>query len=297
MKLAFRYFAFVKESLHAGGYNVNAMRNSELANRIRAKMDRLTPRERALATYVLSNFEQVPLLNSAELAREAGSSSATVTRFSQNLGYSGFLDLRDSLRSELRSAYRPSGPEHTSSFVTDFWQAEAENTLEAAQIPADSIRQLANDLAGARAVWLGGIQTMRSIALTMEYFLDLFRANTHVLVEDVRVRPERLLDMTPDDVAVLFTVRRYAKATTRLGQALVSRGVKLYLITDDGAPPLARIADHTIRVPTKSAANMPSITAFLQLAQLVGLLVGAKCGNERSELADELFREYEAFEY
>lgn len=257
----------------------------------------LTARERTLATYVLDNLEHVPLLNSAQLANEAGISSATVTRFSQRIGYSGFVELRDSLRTDLRTTYQPGGPEDAESFFREFWKTEAENTQEASAIPEESINRLVDALVGANAVWLGGIQTMRPIVFATKYFLGLFRPRTYALVEDVRIRPEELLDITTDDVAVLFTVRRYAKATTRLGEAIVARGATLFVVTDDGAPPLARIAHHVIRLPTKAASPMRSITAFLQLAQLVGLLVGAKCGNARNDAAEGFFELYNPFEY
>lgn len=297
LKETFRLFAFVNVALHGPAYDVKAMRNLELADRIRYHMDSLTPRERVLAKYLLDNLEQVPLLNSAQLASEAGLSSATVTRFSQSIGYKGFVELRASLRSDLRRTYQPSGPEDAESFLGEFWKTEVENTVEAAKIPDDAINRLVDALADANAVWLGGVQTMRPVVFATKYFLGLFRPRTYALVEDVRIRPEELLDMTSDDVAVLFTVRRYAKATTRLGEAIVAKGATLFLVTDDGAPPLARMAHHTIRLPTKAASPMRSVTAFIQLAQLVGLLVGAKCGNARNEAAEELFNRYAPFEY
>lgn len=284
-------------ALHGVAYNVKTMRSLELADRIRSRMENLTARERILATYMLDNLEHVPLLNSAQLASEVGLSSATVTRFSQSLGYSGFVELRDSLRAELRTTYQPGGPEDTEGFLGEFWKTEIENTLEAATIPEESINRLVDALVCANAVWLGGIQTMRPIVFATKYFLGLFRPRTYTLVEDVRIRPEELLDMTSDDVAVLFTVRRYSKATTHLGEAIVAKGATLFLVTDDGAPPLARVAHHVVRLPTKSASPMRSVTAFLQLAQLVGLLVGAKCGNARNEAAEELFDRYAPFEY
>lgn len=273
------------------------MREPHVAERIRRGMEFLTPRERALADFVLSNLEQVPMMTSTQIALESGVSVATVTRFAQNLGLSGFLELRDLLRSELRAAYRPGSPEDSAGFVADFWRAEAENLQKATTIPEEAIQQFATALAEAGTVWVGGVQTMRPIAAGLEYLLSLFRPRVQLLVEDVRTHPEILLDVEPGDVAVLFTVRRYAKATTRLGEALIARGARLLLVTDDGAPPLARRAQFVIRVPTKGAAPLLSITAFLQLCQLVSLLVGAKCGNTRSDAAEELYRLYEAFEY
>lgn len=284
-------------TLHRIPYDVKAMRSPELADRIRSHMNMFTPRERILATFVLDNLEHVPLLSSAQLASGAGISTATVTRFSQTIGYAGFVELRASLRAELRATYQPGGPDDADGFIGEFWRIELENTMEASTVSEVSINRLVEALVHANAVWLGGIQTMRPVALAMEYFLGLFRSRTYTLIEDVRTRPEGLLDMTSDDVAVLFTVRRYAKATTRLGEAIVGKGATLFLVTDDGAPPLARSAHYTIRLPTKAASQMRSVTAFLQLAQLISLLVGVKSGNSRNEAAERLFEFYEPFEY
>lgn len=257
----------------------------------------LTPRERILATFVLDNLEHVPLLNSSQLAQEAGISSATVTRFSQRIGYTGFLELQDSLRSELRAAYQPGGPESLDGFIAEFWRIEAENLADAARLPEDTIHAVVDLLVTADSVWLGGIQTMRPVAVATEYFLSLFRPRTYLLVEDMRTRPEALLDVQEGDLAMLFTIRRYARATTRLGEELARKGATLLLITDDGAPPLARVAHKTVRLPTKAATSMRSITTFLQFTQLLALLVGSRSGNERSEAAERLFRAHNTFEY
>lgn len=288
--------AFVKEGLHAASDKVKKMREPEVADRIRRGMEFLTPRERALADYMLSNLEQVPMMTSAQIALESGVSVATVTRFAQNLGLSGFLELRDILRTELRAAYKPGSPVDSRGFLADFWRAEAENLQKASSIPEQEVQCIADVLAEARTVWVGGVQTMRPIAAALEYLLGLFRNDVRLLVEDVRTRPETLLDVMEDDVTVLFTVRRYARATTRVGEGVLARGARLILVTDDGAPPLARKAHQVLRVPTKGAAPLLSITAFLQICQVVALLVGAKCGNERNDAAEDLFRRYETFE-
>lgn len=268
-----------------------------LVERIRRDMHLLPPGERLLAVHVLDHIEEVPFLSSAELARQRGLSNATVTRLAQRLGYRGYVDLRRQLRTELRQAYVPGGPNSTDDFVAEYWRTEEGNLRVARELPDATMRGIADALASSRNVWMGGVQTMRPIAAYAQYMLGLFRSGVHLLVEDVRTHPESLIDVHEGDVAVIFTVRRYSKSTTRVGEAVVARGAQLALITDGGAPPLARIATHTLRLPTNSASQMLSVTWLLSAIQLITLLAAAQCGNARNEAAEEYLQRYEAFEY
>lgn len=61
----------------------------------------LTPAELKLADYITRNAETVIHHTIQELARSAGVSVATVTRFSQNIGYSGYTHFRILLAKDL----------------------------------------------------------------------------------------------------------------------------------------------------------------------------------------------------
>lgn len=260
-------------------------------------MDRLSPGERALAGYMLNNVEELAFLSALEVANAAATSNASVTRLSQRLGYRGYVDLQKTLRVELRKAYSPSGPPQKEGFVAEYWHAESRALTLATQIPESLLRTVGDLLASSPRVWLGGAQTMRPLATYGEYYLSLFRSRVHVLVEDLRTRPDGVLDVESGDVAMLFTVRRYSTATRLLGDALLERGASLVVVTDDGAPSLARHAQHVIRVPMPTAARTPSVTMLVSVVQLLGLLVAAKLGNDRTELAEEYISRYGPYEY
>ena len=62
--------------------------------------------EQHVADFVLRDPETALRLTSRELARECGTSEATVVRFSQNLGYQGLPEFRTSLMQDVLSAQR-----------------------------------------------------------------------------------------------------------------------------------------------------------------------------------------------
>src|SRR6202000_1982911 len=59
---------------------------------------RLSPAQRRIAQYLLDHMPDSAFLSSVTLARQAGVSQPSVTRFAAALGFSGYPALRDTLR-------------------------------------------------------------------------------------------------------------------------------------------------------------------------------------------------------
>ena len=62
--------------------------------RINSYMEQLKPAEKKVAKYILNNREDVIHLSITKLATEAGVSEATVVKFCQHIGYSGYQELK-----------------------------------------------------------------------------------------------------------------------------------------------------------------------------------------------------------
>ena len=71
--------------------------------RIRGLYPSLRPSERRVADYVLANPAAVVFLSSTELGERAGTSDATVVKFSQRLGFRGYQELKIALAGEASS--------------------------------------------------------------------------------------------------------------------------------------------------------------------------------------------------
>jgi len=77
--------------------------------RIQAKYDELTPSFRKLADFILQQELNVAFMTATELAHRMGVDAATVVRFAQTLGYSGFRELikevQRVVKTELTASY------------------------------------------------------------------------------------------------------------------------------------------------------------------------------------------------
>src|SRR5690349_8060836 len=69
---------------------------------IQARFDEFSRSQKDVAQYIVDHLDEVAFQTAEELARRANTSSSTVVRFSQALGFEGFPELQDSARQEYR---------------------------------------------------------------------------------------------------------------------------------------------------------------------------------------------------
>ena len=69
---------------------------------IQARFDEFSRSQKDVAQYIVDHLDEVAFQTAEELARRANTSSSTVVRFSQALGFEGFPELQGSAREEYR---------------------------------------------------------------------------------------------------------------------------------------------------------------------------------------------------
>src|SRR5436305_8839265 len=69
---------------------------------IQARFDEFSRSQKDVAQYIVDHLDEVAFQTAEELARRANTSSSTVVRFSQALGFEGYPELQGSARDEYR---------------------------------------------------------------------------------------------------------------------------------------------------------------------------------------------------
>ncbi|MCU0259087.1 MAG: MurR/RpiR family transcriptional regulator, partial [Solirubrobacteraceae bacterium] len=76
--------------------------HQSLSTYIQARFDEFSRSQKDVAQYIVDHLDDVAFQTAEELARRANTSSSTVVRFSQALGFEGFPELQASAREEYR---------------------------------------------------------------------------------------------------------------------------------------------------------------------------------------------------
>src|SRR2546421_5395165 len=89
---------------------------------IRVRFDEFSRSQKDVAQYIVDHLDEAAFQTAEELARRASTSSSTVVRFSQALGFEGFPELQQAARDEYRR--RPAGLASTSSAVAPLFSLD-----------------------------------------------------------------------------------------------------------------------------------------------------------------------------
>src|SRR5690349_23663320 len=99
---------------------------------IRARFDDFSRSQKDVAQYIVDHLDEAAFQTAEELARRANTSSSTVVRFSQALGFEGFPELQHAAREEYRRLHAtPSAQGSSPEPLFSLDQSEYETALAA----------------------------------------------------------------------------------------------------------------------------------------------------------------------
>ncbi len=275
---------------------------------IQARFESLTRAERQLANTLLENYPASGLASITSVAESARVSTPTVVRMVQKLGFDGFADFQQALRSELSARISDPIQKHQkwsqeapeSHLLNRFSEAIAANLRQTvAQIdPAtfDAVVELLAD--PERTVFVAGGRITRSLGDYLFNHLQVIRSGVVQIGGAPGVWPHFLLDAKPGDVLILFDIRRYENTLLRLADIAHDMGVEVVLVTDQWGSPISKIARHKfscrIEVPSAWDSN---VAIMLVVETLISAVqeIGWSASEERMKALEDMFDQTRLF--
>jgi DNA-binding MurR/RpiR family transcriptional regulator len=248
-----------------------------IAEKIRQRLGELSPSERRVARTLLTGPPTIGLESSVRLARFAGVSGPTVSRFIAELGFSSYAAFQRALHEEI--AARVMSP-------LEIYRIHQEGE-RSADVLGTSARTLGEAVAASvsgldpeeyrRAVSLiadGG----RQVLVTGGWFSQLLAGYLHSVLRELRPgvrlvgpsasdRAGAIADIGRRDTVVAFDFRRYERDTLEIARAAQASGGRILLVTDPWLSPVADIADAVLTAQVTGPAPFQSLTPALAVAE------------------------------
>ncbi len=242
--------------------------------RIRENYDELTPGFRKLADFIMDSTLDVAFLTATELSRRVGVDPATVVRFAQELGYSGFRELsreikryvRDRVTASYRKVEEAGSTEETLRGLVENAQQNVEYFITTDMA---SVVEAVDVLKDARKIWCTGEFTGYNIAEFLAKKLATQGIPAVAFEPSMASTGTALARMQEGDVLLTFAGNDPsidAGYAVRLAKEL---GLKTVTITGSGVALPARLADVTVIVPHKSPAGVASFGPMLEVTSLI----------------------------
>ena len=191
-----------------------------LSEEIRQRFDEFSRSQKDVGQYIVDHLEEAAFHTAEELARRANTSSSTVVRFAQALGFEGFPELQAAARDEYRRARengastadlttQPLFPIDQTEFETALAADHANVAETARKIDRDEVTAAVDLISRAERIVLCGTDQMAFFASYLRHLLMLLDLRAEVVASpsqeglaqlgriDEQDRADRLLGRPP----------------------------------------------------------------------------------------------------
>jgi DNA-binding MurR/RpiR family transcriptional regulator len=263
--------SIVSAPLQAGGHQT-------LSAYIQARFDEFSRSQKDVAQYIVDHLDEVAFQTAEELARRASTSSSTVVRFSQALGFEGFPELQTQARDEYRrrvaatngSAGRGAAPLFSldqSPFETAV-AADHVNVEETARrISRSDVEAGIDAIAGARRVLIAGTDQMAFFASYLRHLLMLLDLQADIVASPSQEALSRLARIDESTLVVGLSAGRPHPLVVRAMKLARHRKARTIAITDATLSEVAKLAQIRLYYSSDSPAYVRSHAALLSMIQ------------------------------
>ncbi|MDR7550792.1 MAG: MurR/RpiR family transcriptional regulator [Armatimonadota bacterium] len=252
--------------------------NPGLLQRIDQHYQHLSPGHRRIAEFLLGSYDEAALLTSAQLGQRVGVSESAVIRFAQQLGYSGYPELRDSLAALLRRRTAHVARMEQALGTLRRVRDPLRRVLEQDRVALDELRRtysprliesVARQIRRARTVYVMGLGISRSLAAFLEFRLRRMGIDVRPIMYGGSEAWERLPSIGPGDLLVAIGFFRGYRDIVLGMRYARTRGARTVVITDTTDSPLAPEADVMLVARRGDLAVINSLVVPMALLNLL----------------------------
>jgi len=268
---------------------------SGLRERLTENFSRFTKAEKAIANYMLIEFDGLAFETAASIAETVGVSQMTVGRFLRTIGYQGFNELKIDLRNEIEAkpvlvSNRLERIKDTKEQAGRWDSFELEvNGLQSAyqQRGTPAWDSAVATISGASQVHVAGFQTISGIASSFAGRLSYLRDGVYQQDGRDGTFAEIFAGTQERRCLVLFEMRRYTQLSHVLLSAAVEEGVSIVLICDSHCYWARDYTEIVLPLHTESGLFWDSQAPF---SSLTGLLLNDIITHIGDSVVDRLNR-------
>jgi DNA-binding MurR/RpiR family transcriptional regulator len=250
-----------------------------LSEEIRQRFDEFSRSQKDVGQYIVDHLDEAAFQTAEELARRASTSSSTVVRFAQALGFEGFPELQAAARDEYRRARESSNgsaPELNTPPLFPIDQTDFEASLAAdhtnledtaRKVDRDEVAASIELISRAERIVLCGTDQMAFFASYLRHLLMLLDLRCEVVASPSQEGLARLGRIDEHTLVIGFSAGRPHPLVVRAMKLARHRKADTIAIADATLSEVAKLADQRLYYSSNGPAYVRSHTALLSLIQ------------------------------
>ncbi len=278
---------------------------TELISEIEKIIEKLPKRKRKLAAFLTQQWQEVPLISIQEIAKKAGVSTATVTRFARELNFEGFQEFKNHLKEEIREKL---SPVEKFKLVKENLKGRRSLLKVAEQdikninklltsIDENTFTEAIREIEKARKIFTFGMGISSIFSRMFAYLLNQIEKEAHSLDEGDAPVEEKITSIKQDDLLVISSFPPYSRYTLEIASLARDLRIRIIGITDNKFSPISNFSKLVLVVPSENILYTNSVSAFSVLINSIVTEIAWKKKDKLTETVQQKDRILKKFYY
>jgi len=261
--------------------------------KIQEKYDDLTPSFRRLADFMLQNQLDAAFMTATELAERLGVDAATVVRFAQELGYTGFRELskeiQEVVRSELKASYAADlNARQDLQLFRSLLGNEMHNLELAQDLLSEQVNVLLPTLLDADRIWVVGQGLCLHLAGLFAGALREIDLPALSIATDPVEAASNLKEIGQDHLVVGFSLSGLDLNTASVVRFARERGARTVVFAASSVAAAALEAETSIICPGSTQMDVPSFTGLAAMIVVVMTAFAGRYPEEAGSMTQDM---------
>lgn len=268
----------------------------DIIKNIQSKFNSLSKGQKAIAEFVINNYDKAAFMTAATLGETVSVSESTVVRFANTLGYDGYRELQKELhelvKNKLTTVQRLSMTSEYSNKENALKKAmrkdleNIEKTIN--EVDLASFQEAINLILNADNVYILGLRSSSFLAGYLGFYLSFIIKGVKVLSAGPNDLFEQLLRVDSKDLIIGISYPRYSKRTLEALEFCMEKGCKIISITDSIISPASKDSDISLIASSDMLSFVDSLVAPMSLINALIVSIGMEMKNDITSSFEDL---------
>jgi len=253
--------------------------------------------QRKVADFVIDNFDNIPFVDVHEVSKQVGVSVASVIRFAQSVGFTGFSELRDAVSDSLKKHLKKNEifslvdkSKFDNDILTSVANMDVKNINDTlTNIDRETFNKVIELILQSNRVYTAGLGISYLLAEILSYQLTQVGVDSSVLKHTHTLFHEQILYMNKNDLLICFSFPPYSKETVDVAKFADKNGIGVISITNKSTAPIAASSKAVLTVKSE---NMLFTNSFAAISVLINAIATA-CAVKNKSKAKRVLKESE----
>ena len=249
----------------------------EIKEKIRSCYQVLPKNQKKLADFFIENFDHIPFYSVHDISEATSMSVASVVRFSQSVGFKGFLEMRSEISVDLQKQLRDNSifplvddktlKDDTLTAVANHDINNINETLNL--IDRKNFSEAVRLILNSERVFTMGLGISFLLSEIFAYQLKQVAIDASNFAHNYESFMEQIPFLSRKDLIICFSFPPYSKETIEAAKFAKSRNVKIVSITNKIASPISFSSDISLIVRSKNFLFTNSFAAVSVLINAI----------------------------